>query len=101
MKYEVRFPTYSIEKRFEKFLLKIPQRNTQNKIMQKVEKLANNPNPFGKKPFKKLRPPIQFYKYTAQYRIRVGDYRVLYDIDDNKKIVWILTLRKRSEKTYK
>lgn len=101
MKYEVKFPTHSIEKRFEKFLLKKPQRNIQDKIMQKVEKLANNPRPFGKKPFKKLKPPIQFYKYTAQYRIRVGDYRVLYDIDDSKKIVWILTIRKRGEKTYK
>ncbi len=101
MKYEVKFPTHSIEKSFEKFLLKIPQRNIQDKIIQVIEKLANNPRPFGKKPFKKLKPPIQFYKYTAQYRIRVGDYRVLYDIDDNKKIVWILTLRKRGEKTYK
>ena len=101
MKYEVRFPTHSIEKRFEKFLLKIPQRNTQNKIMQAIEKLANNPHPFGEKPFKKLKPPVQFYEYTAQYRIRVGDYRVLYDIDDNKKIVWILTIRKRGEKNYK
>ncbi len=63
--------------------------------MQAVEKLANNPRPFGEKPFKKLKPLVQFYKYTAQYRIRIGDYRVLYYIDNNKKIVWILTLRKR------
>lgn len=101
MKYEVKFPTHSIEKSFEKFLLKIPQRNIQDKIIHVIEKLANDPRPLGKKPFKKLKPPIQFYKYTAQHRIRVGDYRVLYDIDDNKKIVWILTIRKRGEKTYK
>jgi mRNA interferase RelE/StbE len=101
MTYEVRFPNRSIEKKFDKVLLKIPQANIQYEIMESVEQLADNPRPFGEKPFKKLKPPIQFFQFTAQYRIRIGNYRVLYDIDDNKKIVWILALRKRSEKTYK
>ena len=101
MKYEIKFPNHSIEKKFEKFLSKIPQISIQNKIMDDVEKLSDNPRPYGKKPFKKLTPPIQLYQFVAQYRLRIGDYRVLYDIDDTRKFVWVLALRKRGEQTYK
>ena len=100
MTYDVRFPNHSIEKKFNKVISKIPQINIQDQIMESIEKLAATPRPYGKKPFKRLKPPIRFYRFTAQYRIRIGDYRVLYDIDDEKKIVWILALRKRSERTY-
>lgn len=100
MKYEVKFPTHSIENKFHRILSKISQTMSQNKIMQAIEKLADNPRPYGTKPFKKLKPPVQFYQLTAQYRIRIGDYRVLYDIDEEQKIVWILALRKRGERTY-
>ena len=101
MIYDVRFPTQSIEKKFNRFLLKIPQVKIRDEIMESIEKLSDNPCPYGEKPFKRLKPPIQFYQFAAQYRIRIGDYRVLYDIDENKKIVWILAIRKRNEKTYK
>lgn len=101
MKYEVRFPSSSIEQKFKKELLKIHSAKLQEEILKEVEKLTDNPRPFGLKAFKKLQIPTHFYEYVAQYRIRIGDYRVLYDVDDKKKIVWILALRKRSEKTYK
>jgi len=42
-----------------------------------------------------------FRPFTAQYRLRIGDYRVLYDVDDERRIVWILALRKRGERTDK
>lgn len=101
MKYEVKFPTHSIENKFRKTLSNISVRD---EIMKAVEDLENNPYPYGKKGrdfFKKIKPPIPFYQLTAQYRLRIGDYRVLYDVNDNKKIVWILALRKKGEKTYK
>lgn len=101
MRYEVKFPNRSLEKKFEKALLKIQPESLQEEIMQEVQKLADNPRPFGEKLFKKLKPPIQLSQYTAQYRLRIEDFRVLYDINDEKKIVWILVLRRRSEKTYK
>lgn len=101
MKYKVLFPGNAIEKKFEKFLSKIPRKKNQDEIMEEVEKLADEPCPYGKKLFKKLKPPIKFYKLTAQFRIRIGNYRVLYDVDDKRKIVWVLALRKRSERTYK
>ena len=101
MKYKCLFPTPTIEKKFEKILSRISQVKIQDQIMEAVGKLEDNPRPFGIKPFKQLNPPIQCYQFTAQYRLRIGDYRVLYDVDDDKKIVWILVLRKRDEKTYR
>lgn len=100
MKYEVKFPNHSLEKDFAQVIIKIHPVSLQDRIMQEVQKLAENPRPFGAKPFKKLKPPIQLSQYLAQYRIRIGDFRVLYDIDNAKKTVWILALRRRSEKTY-
>ena len=100
MKYEIKFPNSSLENKFEKMLLKIPERNVRQRITKGIEVLADNPRPDGKKT-KKLKPPVHLYNLTAEYRLRIGNYRVLYDIDDSKKIVWILVLRKRSEKSYK
>ena len=36
----------------------------------------------------------------AEYRLRVGPYRVLYDIDAQQKKVILLKLAKRDEQTY-
>lgn len=68
--------------------------------MKEIESLADNPCPYGRKPFKRLSPPVQLYQFTAQYRVRIGDFRVLYDVDHARRIVWILALRKRGEGTY-
>lgn len=101
MEYELKFPTPSISKKFRKTISKIPTRNTQDAIMKAVENLSIDPRPFGKKLFKTLSPPISLFNFTAQYRIRVGDFRVLYDIDDKNRTVWIIALRRRTERTYK
>ena len=57
MKYKVKFPNHSIERKFDKALSKISQRNIQDKIIEAVEKLADNPYPYGEKLFKKIKPP--------------------------------------------
>jgi mRNA-degrading endonuclease RelE of RelBE toxin-antitoxin system len=101
MKYQVKFPTHSLEDKFDKSLSKIPQINIQDEIMGTIEKLADNPRPYGKKAFKKLTPPVQFHQFAASYRMRIRNHRVLYDVEDKRKIVWILALRKRGERTYK
>ena len=104
MKYEVKFPSHSIEKKFAKSLDKIHETVIREEIKKEILKLADNPYPYNQnnpKYFKKLKPPIQFFQLVAQYRIRIRDYRVLYDVDDKKKIVWVLALRRRSEKTYR
>ena len=98
MKYAVKFPTASIEKRFLKALNDIFPKEAQEQIKEKVLSLSDNPRPYGEP---KIKPPIDVYSYVAQYRSRVGDYRVLYDVDDRRKTVWILALRRRSERTYR
>jgi mRNA-degrading endonuclease RelE of RelBE toxin-antitoxin system len=97
--YSVRFPSESLEAKFTKALAAVPHINLRLKIASEIEKLGNDPYPAGKK-FKSLRPPLYLFQRTATCRLRVGDYRVLYDVDETSKIVWILALRLRSEHTY-
>ena len=101
MSYTARFPNKSTEGAFRKKLTSISPKSMQNKIMEEIEKLEKDPRPFGQKLFRQLTPPVVFYQSTATYRIRIGDYRVLYDVDDMRKIVWILTLRRKSKNTYR
>ena len=38
--------------------------------------------------------------FTAEYWLRVGPYRLLYDVDDQRKKVVLLKLAKRDEQTH-
>lgn len=38
---------------------------------------------------------------VAQYRCRVGDYRILFDIDDDHQVLEVVDIRKRDEQTYR
>ena len=40
------------------------------------------------------------FGYLAQYRLRVGDYRIFYDLDDERRKVILLAIRRRHEHTY-
>jgi mRNA interferase RelE/StbE len=53
-----------------------------------LEKLASNPRPPG---CKKLKGG------DKEWRIRVGDYRVVYTIDDANSLVEVTRIRHRSE----
>lgn len=98
MTYEVKFPSASIEKKFERYLEDVFPAKLRLEIMQKIELLAGDPRPYG---VPKLTPPLEVYHFLAHHRLRVGSYRVLYDVDDRRKTVWTLALRRRSEDTYK
>lgn len=59
-----------------------------NRIFQKIEMLAEEPRPPG------------CLKLTGEedlWRIRVGDYRVLYTINDKQKLVDVIAVRHRRE----
>jgi mRNA interferase RelE/StbE len=58
------------------------------RIDRKIVTLADNPRPAG---CKKLRG------YKDQWRIRVGDYRILYTIDDGEKRVAITRAAHRKD----
>jgi mRNA interferase RelE/StbE len=58
-----------------------------SKIKQAVNALAENPRPYG------------YRKLTGMtgYRIRVADYRVIYDIFDQELVIDIITLGNRKD----
>ena len=58
------------------------------RIISRVERLATIPRPPG---CKKLKGG------DHEWRIRVGDYRVVYTIDDAKLLVEVTRIRHRSE----
>ena len=98
MGYEVVFPSERVERAFKKSLEKIPA-DYQDMVVAAVRSLTTNPRPQGKRT-KKLTGQIIISQFVAEYRLRVGPYRLLYDIDDQKKKVILLRLAKRDEQTY-
>ena len=71
----------------EKELKKLPA-NLIARLVPRLENLASNPRPSG---CKKLRGG------DGEWRIRSGDYRVVYTIDDMKLLVEVTRIRHRSE----
>jgi mRNA interferase RelE/StbE len=57
------------------------------KVMQKITSLSENPRPNGCK------------KLTAdeKYRIRVGEYRILYSIEDALLIIFVVKVSHRKD----
>jgi len=75
-----------IEKAAQKSLAEIPQPH-QDQIISSIEQLAKAPRPRGVR------------KLTGRdaWRIRVGDYRVLYEIDDDRLVILIVRVGHRRE----
>ena len=99
MPYEVVFPSERVERAFQKSLEKVPA-GYRESIVAGIRSLSTNPRPQGKRS-KKLTGQLIVSQFTAEYRLRVGPCRVLYDIHDQKKKVILLKLAKRDERTYK
>jgi len=59
-----------------------------SRVEAKIAGLANDPRPAG---VKKLKGDL------ALWRIRIGDYRVIYSIDDRTDIVDVVRVRHRSK----
>lgn len=83
---------YRIElanKKVEKQILNLPEEYNQL-VIKNIADLSNNPRPKG---VKKIIKNI--------YRIRVGRYRIIYEINDNYKLIVITKVAKRDENTYR
>ena len=76
----------NIKRSAEKELESLPDK-IHDKVVSRLLLLKNNPRPQG---VKKLRG-------ETGYRIRVGDYRVLYDIDDENNVLEIYSVAHRRE----
>jgi len=66
-------------------LRKLPE-NIRNRLAPHVSALAENPRPAGSKKLK-----------GEGFRIRVGDYRILYEIDDEASRVLVVRVGHRRE----
>ena len=95
-KYRVIYAVSKVEKHFEKFLGKVAKKQ-RGMILDAILNLAHDPRP---RKTLGLALPIPIYDFVAHYRLRVGDYRVLYDVDDSQRKVFLLDIRKRNEHTY-
>lgn len=75
-------PKYTLEiaKSVEKDLRKIPF-NMHDAFFNEIEKLTINPFPESR--YKKLQGT------SNSYRLRVGNYRILYEVDTR---IWLLTI---------
>jgi mRNA interferase RelE/StbE len=82
MSYEIIFKPAA-----EKSFSKLPK-DLQLKIVNAIELLSSNPRPQGVKKLKSL---------LNLYRIRVGDYRVIYSIDEDVLIVSVIKIAHRRE----
>ena len=98
MAYDVVFPSERVERVFQKALEKIPT-DYQSAIVQAIRSLSLNPRPQGKRT-KRLKGQVIVSEFIAEYRLRVGPYRILYDVDDQRKKVVLLKLVKRDKHTY-
>ena len=58
------------------------------RVFRKIESLADDPRPAGCKKLK---------GYKDQWRLRVGDWRVVYIVDDSAKLVSITRIAHRRE----
>jgi mRNA interferase RelE/StbE len=71
----------------KKDLRKIPPRDVQ-RIVEAVEALADEPFPFGVEKLKGA---------ERTYRIRVGDFRVIYEVFADTKVIEIERVRNRKD----
>jgi mRNA interferase RelE/StbE len=73
----------SARKELERLSAKLVER-----LIAKLEALEDDPRPDG---CKKLKGG------DREYRVRVGDYRVVYVVDDGKRLVSVTRVRHRGE----
>lgn len=75
-----------ISNRAAKALEKLPDGSFE-RITKAIQELAENPRP----------PGCKKMKGRQGYRIRVGDYRVVYEIEDDKLLVLIIDVGHQRE----
>jgi mRNA interferase RelE/StbE len=96
-RYAVVFADLRTERDFAKELKKLP-RHDQQAIYDEIKELANNPHPHGTR----IKPMLGFslQGYVVTHRLRVGNYRIFYELNEETRRVVLLALRRRSERTY-
>jgi mRNA interferase RelE/StbE len=81
--------SYSVEltRTAEKRLRRTAKRD-RNRLVEAIQRLADRPRPHGAR---------KLQGYDAVYRIRVGQYRVVYEILEDRVIVIVLKVGHRKD----
>ncbi len=77
----------AFKRQVEKDLRKIDQRYRKT-ILDDIEKLKKNPRPANSR---------KLSGTEMTHRLRVGDYRVIYQVDDKNKIITVFYVRHRKD----
>ena len=79
---------YQIElrRRAQRVLDRLPKADFQA-VIEAIKELAQTPRPRG----------VEKVKSTGLWRIRQGDYRIIYSIDDNQQLVTVVRIGHRRE----
>lgn len=75
-----------VKKSVSKDLTNIPKKDVQ-KIIKKIQLLANDPRYKG----------CEKLSGEEKYRVRQGNYRIIYSIQDNELTVWVVKVGHRKE----
>ena len=81
-KYELR-----IKKSAAKELEAVSRKADRQRLVQQIQSLADNPRPPG---CKKL-------SGSNKYRIRQGNYRIVYSVEDDKLVVYVVKIGDRKD----
>jgi mRNA interferase RelE/StbE len=79
--------TVVISKSVQKQIDNLPE-DVGNRVIERIEQLENEPRPSG---------AVKLKGANNEYRIRVGDYRVRYVVDDNSQTIRLLQCKHRRE----
>ncbi len=76
-----------ISKSVQKQIDNLPNQ-IRNRVIKKIQSLAQEPRPSDM---------VKLKGYTEEYRIRIGNYRVRYEIDDSSQIIRLLQCKHRRD----
>ncbi len=79
--------TIVISKSVQKQIDNLPD-DVVERVVEKIQNLASEPRPDG---------VVKLKGYDNEYRIRAGDYRIRYEIDDESQLVQILQCKHRKD----
>ena len=75
-----------IKKKAKKFIDKLPM-NERRRVVDAIEKLPNGTDTKA----------LQGEKNAGRYRLRVGDYRIIYTVDHGELIVFVIDAGNRGQ----
>lgn len=79
--------TIVISKSVQKQIDDLPN-DVRERVLEKIQNFADEPRPDG---------VVKLKGSDNEYRIRVGDYRVRYEIDDESQLVQLLQCKHRKD----